>query len=166
VGESAAGRILIERIGLPPSFEVFSSPLRAAARRAVRRHLQPEPQLDLGRWLATREAGAAMDVSDGVSRDLHRLCRASEAGAEITAEALPLPDRFGDLCKTIDADPLALALGGGEDYVLLFTLPEGEAPPESFACRRIGTITTGRGVRLRTNGRAEPLPDLGWDHLQ
>ena len=166
VGESAAGRILIERIGLPPSFEVFSSPLRAAARRAVRRHLQPEPQLDLGRWLATRQTGAAMDVSDGVSRDLHRLCRASEAGAEITAEALPLSDRFEDLCKTIDADPLALALGGGEDYVLLFTLPEGEAPPESFACRKIGTITTGRGVRLRTNGRAEPLPDLGWDHLQ
>jgi len=162
-GESAAGRLLIEQIGLPPSFEAFSSPLRAAARRAVRRHLQPEPQLDLGRWLATRKTGAAMDVSDGVARDLHRLCRASGAGAEIMAEALPLADRFEDLCKTIDADPLALALGGGEDYVLLFTLPEGETPP---AGRRIGTITRGREVHLVKNGRAAPLPELGWDHLE
>lgn len=166
VGESAAGRLLIERIGLPPSFEAFSSPLRSAARRAVRRHLQPEPQLDLGGWLATREAGAAMDVSDGVARDLHRLCRASGAGAEITAEALPFADRFEDLCKTIDADPLALALGGGEDYVLLFTLPEGESLPESFTGRRIGTITKEGGVRLTRNGRAGPLAELGWDHLE
>ncbi|HSG38257.1 MAG TPA: hypothetical protein VLE27_01355, partial [Thermoanaerobaculia bacterium] len=164
-GESAAGRMLIERIGLPPSFEAFSSPLRAAARHAVRRHLHPEPQLALGRWLASRPEGAAMDVSDGVARDLHRLCRASGAGAEIAAEALPLPDRFGELCKTIDADPLALALGGGEDYVLLFTLPAGDVPPEGFGARRIGSITKGREVRLARGGKTAPLPELGWDHL-
>lgn len=162
VGESAAGRFVIEQ-GRP--FEAFSSSLRAAARRAVRRHLRPEPQLDLGRWLAARTAGAAMDVSDGVARDLHRMCRASGAGAEVVAEALPLSDRFRDLCKTIDADPLALALGGGEDYVLLFTLPEGDEPPERFGCRKIGRITQRSGVRMLRNGRAGPLPDLGWDHL-
>lgn len=161
VGESAAGRFLIAQA---PSSKAFSSSLRAAARRAVRRHLRPEPQIDLGRWLATRKDGAAMDVSDGVARDLHRLCRASGVGAEIAAEALPLSDRFRELCKTIDADPLALALGGGEDYVLLFTLPEGDGPQESFGCHRIGTITR-RGVRLLRNGRAGPLPELGWDHL-
>ena len=162
VGESAAGRLVIERGG---AFEAFSSSLRAVARRAARRHLRPEPQIDLGRWLAQQKEGAAMDVSDGVARDLHRLCRASGAGAEIAAEALPLSDRFRDLCKTIDADPLALALGGGEDYVLLFTLPEGEDPPEGFGCRRIGKITERSGVRLLRNGRKEPLPELGWDHL-
>lgn len=161
LGESAAGRFLIEQA---PSFKAFSSSLRAAARRAVRRHLRPEPQIDLGRWLASRKEGAAIDVSDGVARDLHRLCRASGVGAEIAAEALPLPDRFLELCKTIAADPLTVALEGGEDYVLLFTLPEGEEPPESFGCHRIGTITK-QGVRLLRNGRAGPLPAQGWDHL-
>jgi thiamine-monophosphate kinase len=172
VGESAAGRILIERgarlagrrVDPPPGFEAFSS-LRGEMGRAVRRHLQPSPQLDLGRWLGTQKDGAAMDVSDGVARDLHRLCRASRAGAEIEAESLPFPRRFTRLCETIGADPIALALGGGEDYVLVFTLPAGLLPPGEFACRRIGTITERPGVFLVQNGKRRKLPDLGWDHL-
>jgi len=176
-GESAAGRMLIERgarlagrrVELPPFLEAFSS-LRPAASRAVRRHLQPRPQLELGRWLSHRSEGAAMDVSDGVARDLHRLCRASGVGAEIGASDLPLPQRFTFLCETIGADPLTLALEGGEDYVLLFTLPAGLTPPPEFTCRRIGTITKRRGVALllsdgESNGERRELPDLGWDHL-
>ena len=106
-----------------------------------------------------------MDVSDGLSRDLHRLCRASGVAAEIAAGAIPFADRFGELCAAIGADPLALALGGGEDYVLLFTLPEGSAPPEKGA-RRIGSIMKGSGVVLLRDGERAALPDVGWDHLQ
>lgn len=161
VGESAAGRMLIERGEKPPGFEAFSSEVRSA----VRRHLQPSPQLDLGRWLGRQREGAAMDVSDGVSRDLHRLCRASKAGAEIEADALPLSDRFIPLCEALGADPLALAFGGGEDYVLLFTLPKDLLPPEEFSCRRIGTITERPGVFLLQDGKRRKLAELGWDHL-
>jgi thiamine-monophosphate kinase len=169
-GESAAGRILIERgahldgsrVELPP---FLPASLRSAARKAVRRHLQPAPQLALGRWLGAQPEGAAIDVSDGVARDLRRLCRASGAGAAIAAEALPYSFRFHELCAALDADPLALALGGGEDYVLLFTLPAGCEPPESFGCRRIGTITRNRAVALIQNETSRDLPDLGWDHL-
>ena len=172
IGESAAGRLLIERgarlrgsrVELPAHLEEVSS-LRGAARRAVRRHLDPQPQLALGRWLATQKQGAAMDVSDGLARDLHRLCRESGTGAEIAAEALPFSSRFLPLCEAIGADPLALALGGGEDYVLLFTLPAGLAPPAEFGCRRIGTITRRRSLLLIQGGARRPLPDLGWDHL-
>jgi len=168
VGESAAGRMLIERgarlagrrVEPPPGFEAFSLEVG----RAVRRHLQPSPQLDLGRWLGLQKEGAAMDVSDGVARDLHRLCRSSNAGAEIEAGALPLSDRFIPLCEAIGVDPLALALGGGEDYVLLFTLPAKTAPPPEFASRRIGTITRRPDVVLVSDERRE-LPALGWDHL-
>lgn len=171
-GESAAGRMLIERgarlagsrVELPP-FIASSPSLRASAQRAVRRHLQPEPQLELGRWLGTRRKGAAIDVSDGVARDLHRLCRAGGAGAAVAADALPYSRGFHALCAALDADPLALALGGGEDYVLLFTLPAGIAPPAKFRCRRIGTITKGRAISLLCGGIRENLPDLGWDHL-
>jgi thiamine-monophosphate kinase len=160
IGESAAGRLLIER-GEPKE---ASASLQRAMRRAVRRHLQPTPQLALGRWLADQKEGAAMDVSDGLARDLHRLCRASGVGAEVDAAALPFADRFLTLCRQIGADPLALALGGGEDYVLLFTLPEGIAPPEP-GVRRIGGITKGKRLVLLREGKHTTLPDAGWDHL-
>jgi thiamine-monophosphate kinase len=172
-GESAAGRLLIERgarlrgsraidlpAGLPPD-------LHSAARRAVRRHVLPAPQLELGGWLGRQgEEGAAMDVSDGVARDLHRLCHESGAGAKIDAEDLPFADRFAGLCAWIGADPLSLALGGGEDYVLLFTLPAGSAPPAGFGCRRIGRMTRSKRVLFQQGGAVHPLPALGWDHLQ
>jgi thiamine-monophosphate kinase len=163
IGESALGRLLIER---SETGEAFSSSLRVAARRAVRRHLAPTPQLTLGRWLGEQTAeGAAMDVSDGLARDLHRLCRASNVGAEVEVAALPFSDRFAGLCAAIGADPLALAIGGGEDYVLLFTLPEGSAPPPETRARRIGRITKRKRVVLVNGKERKDLPAIGWDHL-
>jgi thiamine-monophosphate kinase len=161
VGESAAGRLVIERA----SFNEDFPSLRAVARRAACRHLEPRPQLALGRWLGDQSEGAAMDVSDGLARDLHRLCSASNVGAEIEAEALPFADRFTRLCEAVGADPLALALGGGEDYVLLFTLPDHAAPPPEMRARRLGRITKGRDVVLIRGGERSDLPALGWDHL-
>ena len=171
VGESAAGRLLIERgarlsgarVELPEIYESFTFKWQNAARRAVRRHLRPTPQLALGRWLGLQPAAAAMDVSDGMARDLHRLCRESGVGAEIAAARIPLSPRLPELCEALDADPLALALTGGEDYVLLFTLPSGGAPPAG--CQRIGTITREPGIDLVTGGVRRPLSDAGWDHL-
>lgn len=160
IGESAAGRILIA--GAKPN--EASASLQRAMRKAIRRHLQPTPQLALGRWLSDQKEGAAMDVSDGLARDLHRLCRASGVGAEVDAAALPFVDRFAMLCQRIGADPLALALSGGEDYVLLFTLPEGITPPDGQA-RRIGRITKGRRLALLREGKHTTLSDAGWDHL-
>ncbi len=160
IGESAAGRLLIER-GEP---KAANASLKRVMRKAMRRHLQPTPQLALGRWLSEQKEGAAMDLSDGLARDLHRLCRASGVGAEVDAAALPFADRFAKLCETAGADPLALALSGGEDYVLLFTLPEEIAPPDGQA-RRIGKITKGRRLVLLRGGERSALPDTGWDHL-
>ena len=108
-----------------------------------------------------------MDVSDGVARDLHRLCRESGTGAEIEAEAVPFSDRFLDLTAAISADPFDLALSGGEDYVLLFTMPPGvQAPPASFGCRKIGRITEKTTINLVREGRRKRLPAAGWDHLK
>ena len=150
VGESAAGRILIAR-GADEN------------EPTVRRHLMPVPQLELGRWLGQQSEGAAMDVSDGVAIDLHRLCQQSGTGALIDAEALPLPDGFFDLCRTLSADPYELALGGGEDYVLLFTLPPGARPP---AGRKIGRIVREKKIEWIREGRRSDLPASGWDHLK
>ncbi len=174
VGESAMGRLLIDRgarpgrgaglrlVRLPAD---LPSSLSNAARRAVRRHVSPVPQIDLGRWLGSHSGIAGMDVSDGVARDLHRLCRESGVGAEIDAESLPFSERYFDLCKILSVDPVELALTGGEDYVLLFTLPDGEAPPDSFGCRQIGSIRKRSGVSWVHGGKRRKLAASGWDHL-
>lgn len=178
LGESAAGRELLargaylagRRIELPESPELTGR-RAAAARRAVRRHLEPSPQLELGRALGRLAAAspdhppAAIDLSDGLARDLGRLCRASGSGAEVELPALPLPRHLDALAAHLGLDPLRLALGGGEDYVLLFTLPEGEDPPAA-GCTRIGRITARRSLRAIDHGGSTPLPDLGWDHLE
>ena len=94
---------------------------------------------------------------------------ASAARAASARRSTPRPCRSPivspALCAAIGADPLALALGGGEDYVLLFTLPEQAAPPPEMRARRIGRITKGSGVVLLRGGERSDLPALGWDHL-
>ncbi len=180
VGESSIGRILVERgarfagrrVDLPAFCEAFSSAVRTAARRAVRRHLRPEPQLALGRWLGSQPVDvAAVDISDGVARDLHRLCRESGVGAVIAMDSLPFAAHFTELCTALGvSDPLALALAGGEDYVLLFTMPPTLAPPSGLACRSLGTITARRradrpSLFIEQDGLRRELPDGGWDHL-
>ncbi len=149
-GESAAGAKLLgrgatlsgRRVCLPESLKAPPGVLQAA-RRAVRRHLEPRPQLELGRWLSRRKKGAAIDCSDGLARDLHRLCRESGVGAEVDLAALPLRRDFQKLCEEIGCRASELALGGGEDYVLLFTLePDQEPPPTRHSSPRTAPSST------------------------
>lgn len=168
VGESRLGRRLLELgasvedlgpAGLGPD-------LHTAATAAIHRHLRPNPHLDLGQWLATQPRTAAIDISDGLALDLHRLCEASGAGAALDADHLPLATDHAALAETLDFDPLEAALGGGEDYVLLFSLPSDVGPPARFEAVEVGEVVAESGMRLRRNGCVEKLPALGWDHLQ
>jgi thiamine-monophosphate kinase len=120
------------------------------------RHKRPQPRLALGRFLRARlGATAAMDLSDGLSLDLHRLCVASHLRAEIS----PPPVYRGAT--------LEQALHGGEDYELLFTAPSRVREPAAFeglALTRIGTMRRGAAGAVEMDG--EPLPPLGYDHLR
>jgi thiamine-monophosphate kinase len=135
----------------------------------LRKHLYPEPRLALGRWLAENKlATAMMDLSDGLSSDLPRVCSASRAGALVEVENLPLATvRSARDGKKIDLQQLALH--GGEDYELLFTVPRGKAGriPRSFRgvrLTRIGEVTPTRSVRLLDrSGREAELSPAGWD---
>ena len=82
-----------------------------------------------------------------------------------TAEDLPTPHSFDRLCDFLGADPLRLALAGGEDYVLAFTLEPSLRPPSAFPCRAIGRMRAGRTVRLRTSAGTLPMPAGSWDHF-
>ncbi len=166
VGEAALGRLLLEPFDgdEEATFAALPRGLHGAARRAIARHRSPRPQLELGRWLGRRRRGAAIDVSDGLALDLHRLCRESGVGAVVEGDALPFPPVGEALASHLGADLLDLALGAGEDYVLLFALPPGVRAPRG--CTEIGELTAARRVRLRLQGTTRPLSPRGWDHLR
>lgn len=122
----------------------------------IQEHLAPADECELGQNLVGN-ASACMDVSDGLSRDLHRLCRASGVGAVITDLDAAIHPAIRHL-----ADREAFALSGGEDYALLFTAPAA-IPIEN--CILIGYITAEPGVWLKRGDALESLPEQGFDHF-
>lgn len=173
LGESALGLELLERGAridapdrsrLPETLEL-SATQGQAARRAIRRQALPHPQIELGQWLAIHFPHAAIDVSDGLAKDLHRLCRESGVGATVDLGSVPTSENFRPLCRSLGLQWRELVLAGGEDYVLLFTLPNGIEAPSEHAAQRIGKIHEGPEIQLQVDGRMGTLPALGWDHM-
>jgi thiamine-monophosphate kinase len=170
VGDSAAGLhlLLAEADGCPVDLApVHREPL-------LRAHLEPQPQVALGRALATRHLATAMiDVSDGVLMDLSHVCDRSGTGAVVEAAALPVTDACRAAAAALGRDPLAWALGGGEDYILIATVPPDRLEEAVAAAREdagavlrpIGTITRACGLRLSRDGVVVPVEPQGWDHF-
>lgn len=154
-------------------------------KQLLERHLRPKIQLELGRWLSGEKRGrpiasAAIDTSDGLSTDLGHICQSSGVSARIFAADIPVVDVPAPLLR-MGLDPLELALNGGEDYQLLFTVPATEASRVGSAYRevpitRIGEIVAAKksgGRRKRSSesavelvdvaGIATPLIPRGWD---
>jgi thiamine-monophosphate kinase len=135
----------------------------------LRKHLFPEPRLAAGLWLAKHGlATAMMDLSDGLSSDLPRLCNASAVGARIHRELLPCVAIAGrDRLKRFDAREFALH--GGDDYELLFTTgPKDVARiPKTIGrvpITRVGEITSQKNILLISEqGIYEALKKKGWD---
>jgi len=139
---------------------------KPVGRAALRAHLFPQPQCGLGQFLSKHGlATAMMDLSDGLSIDLHRLCDASGVGAALYAGRLPAPP----IPDTEDA--LGLALHGGEDYQLLFTVSPAKISkiPRHYGripLHYIGEIRASREINLITkNGKALPVEIRGYDHF-
>lgn len=183
IGEVAAGRAVL-RAGARPGDLVFVSGRLGEAElglrqlrkgrvkfrstdAVLRKHLYPEPRIALGNWLArNRLVSAMMDLSDGLSTDLARLCEASHVGAVVAEGALPGPEGLAQ------AEAARLALHGGDDYELLFTIRPHEIPrfrrlwkgdlKLPISC--VGTIMKKRKVLLvKDAGGAEELLPGGWD---
>ncbi len=131
------------------------------------RHLTFTPRVAEGLVLAQYGLHSMIDVSDGLSIDLGHVCEASGVGADIQAASVPIHPGALDRPDTLGA-----ALGDGEDYELLFTLPPAQAerlladkPLGSVSVTRIGTIVTGAARTLvLADGRRQELPARGWQH--
>ncbi len=169
LGRSAAGLRVLE-----------SRPLarRLGARLAealAQSHRLPVPQVLAGRWLLQeRLARACVDLSDGLASEAWHIARESGVALEIDEAAVPLGPGVADAAAALGKAPHDFAYFGGEDYQLLFTVPERRqaqvlARMEHYAgCRpaRIGTVRAGRGVRVRAGGRLRSLEDGGHDHFR
>jgi thiamine-monophosphate kinase len=160
LGDAAAGlRLLRKRARL--GADKRADPL-------LRAFLNPVPQLALGQALSRLRAASAMiDTSDGLSVDLLHLCQESRTGAEIDLERLPLSPAI----RLFEKNPERLALHGGEDYQLLFTVSPRRlrslAPlREKFDLHSIGRMTERKGIQVvDKRGRKRPLRPEGYEHL-
>jgi thiamine-monophosphate kinase len=128
------------------------------------RHFYPLPRIDVGRWLRKNKLATAMiDISDGLSVDLGHICEESRVDGVVSLESIPVA-RGADL---------SLAVHGGEDYELLFTVPKSAILPKRIAgvaITEIGEIRakSAKSATVRSidsAGRLKPLRPAGWEHF-
>lgn len=164
LGGAAAGLQRLSELAAACSDDRNAPPAIPTALQAqLAPHLYPQPRIAQGLWLQRHgAASAAMDLSDGLSTDLARLCLESEVAAEVDAAALPL----------FPGATLDQALHGGEDYELLFAAPATARLPRRIA----GVPVTPIGKALRRHAHRpavtlvrgrdrQPLEKNGWEHF-
>lgn len=147
LGRTAAALRLFERGRLEEANALFRFPPR------VREGLALAPFVT-----------AMMDVSDGLARSLHQLAEASGVGFSIVYEEIPFTEELRPVCRD-EEELLEAALYTGEDFELVFALPERHLAQAQAVCafRVIGEVTS-KGVVLRRAGRTHPLEDRGYEH--
>ena len=136
------------------------------------RQLAPSPRVGWGIILGEeRLASAMIDISDGLSSDLAHLCSESNVGAQIQSESIPSDPDAIKLCGRRALDPLALALHGGEDFELLFTVhPDNVARlpkrVDGVSISRIGEITDQPNtIKIAEGNHIWHLPPKGFEHF-
>jgi len=166
VGDSAAGlKILTNEI----------TPSEGMRGYFIKAHNDPAPLVETGEIIAASGlAGAMIDLSDGLLSDLGHICEESRVGALLLADKIPISQELTMLANSAGFDPLELALSGGEDYQLLFTVPaEHEQGIDKLFKDRdlhppyhIGEIGQGPGIRMkRADGSPAELQARGFNHF-
>ena len=161
LGGSGAGLVMFRRgLHLAPS----------EAESLKEAHMRPRPRLTEGQVLLAGGVRSAMDISDGLVDDLRKLCQASGVAARLQAESLPIHPA---VCHAFPQEALDLALGGGEEYELLFTAPrevlEGLVTRLPSGATVIGEVlagSPGQVTVLDKEGQALDLATAGWDHFR
>jgi thiamine-monophosphate kinase len=158
LGAAAAGLALL-RSGDPAAKELLGRfPGLAAA------HRRPQPALAMGVVLARAGATAMIDVSDGLAGDALHLAESSRVGVEVHEAAVPLAPGVVQAAGLLGLDPLALALAGGEDFVLAAALPRAADLGGVLDCGRFVADPAQR-VRMTQSGPM-PLAGLAYDHFR
>ena len=169
LGRSAAGLAVLRPVNVPETID-------AAARAEVTSaHLRPVPRVVEGQWLGRAGGVTAMiDLSDGLATDLAHIAEESGAHCRVEIERLPIDDATRGVARTLGADPLEWATGGGEDYELLLTcdaaafgrLRDGLVNATGTRLHAIGSVSgPGSGVSfIDARGREVPAAP-GFEHF-
>jgi len=168
---AAAGGLALSRAHPSRAAAALSEPW---ARELIDALARPTARVGEAQTLAQAGVTAMMDLSDGLAKDLSRLCAESGVGARIELSDIPVSEALRRGATTLGVDPLELAIGGGEDYELLATLDitDLERARTELAERfgvtltDVGVIIEGGGqIAVDAQGRAAPLDPKGWDHF-
>jgi len=169
LGQAAAGFRLLTKFQKQPAL------LRQRhLRELLKAHQDPEPQVALGHFLVRQGfVGAMIDLSDGLASDLRHICRASGVGALLDADQIPLSPALRTAADQLKTAPLQLALTGGEDYQLLFSVPKGLVKKmETRVLKQfkrpvypIGEIISGPKIFIKFSKRVRILKETGFDHF-
>lgn len=141
----------------------------------VNKHCRPRAQFKEGIWLGEQSCvRAMMDISDGLVQDLGRMMKASNCGAEVRLEKIPLSKEFREFCKERGWDRCEKAIVSGEEYCLLLTVKadefeglnkrfEAEFGQQLYA---IGIVKVGEGVSyIREDGKVV-IESEGYSHFK
>ena len=172
VGRCPTGSILTRSGGRPGDLLFVTGALGGSI---LGRHLSFEPRIKTGRLLSKIPATAAIDLSDGLLKDLDRLARASGCGAELESSCIPIHPDARHLSQQTECSPLEHALSDGEDFELLFSLSptaaeafcEPPSQPDPFPANitQIGRLVTGSGISLvSSDGQREVVGPRGYGH--
>lgn len=171
LGGAAAGLRLIER-GAHLAEQNLGDEESQKLDHVLLRQLRPDPRVGWGMVLGEERLATAMiDLSDGLSSDLNRLCTSSSVGALIDSSLLPIDNHVTELCGRRALDPLQLALHGGEDFELLFTVKPSDVARlprrvDGVEIKLIGEVTNAsEGVRISEGARIWELRPGGWKHF-
>jgi thiamine-monophosphate kinase len=157
-------KIFKENPGVQPDLEAHAL--------IIERQLKPEARFDILYALRQNQLQptSMIDVSDGLAPELLHLCKASTLGCRIDAARIPIDQGVYHLAEEMNLDPYQLALYGGEDYELLFTLPATAHTQVSLIpdIRIIGYTTDEPGACYLVDDKNQmhPLETAGWDSLK
>lgn len=157
-------RIFLENPGVQPDLK--------ERKHTVGKILKPEARLDIVQWLQEQHIvpTAMMDLSDGLSSDMLHICKQSNVGCLIYEDKLPIHQETKEMAMEFNINSASCALNGGEDYELLFTVPQSDYEKiqghEQISV--IGYVTPlDQGVHLMTNGgNKHVLKAQGWNAFQ
>jgi len=156
-------KIYLESPGVQPDLE--------GEAYVVGRLLKPEARKDIIEFLAAQkiQPTSMMDISDGLSSEILHICKQSELGCVLYEEKIPIAEATKQAAFKFELDPTACALSGGEDYELIFTIPQSDYDKlvlnEQISV--VGYMTDAeQGAQLFTKGGSKyPITAQGWNHL-
>lgn len=138
----------------------------------VERQLKPEARKDIVALLQALEVKptAMIDISDGLSSEILHLCKQSHVGCNLYEDKIPLDPQVISTCEEFNLDSTTIALNGGEDYELLFTIAQEDfskikGNPNLTVIGHITEATEGKHLITRANAKIE-LKARGWNALE